>query len=325
MTSPRERSRRVQNTELRPLGAGEILDRAVTLFVRRFVPIVAVLSIAIVPLMLSEALIAPGSARMFTDLGRVLTSTNGGSGSVAAAAALTRDQAGAGQYAIVILLSIVVRLLMWSAILAVASAAYAGATTTFGTAYRLALRCWPAQAVVAVTFAIIGSVLFVPVLIAYAIAIAVVFGLIALHAEVVAAIFGVVAAIVVLGGFLLLGAWVYMTYQLASAAVVIESMNPIAAITAALRRSFARQTWWRTVVAGLIALTLTQGAALVFVGLGLLVASLAHVAQLSFVILGLGTIVVEGVLAVFVVVFSTDVRVRREGLDLIALTEPAPV
>jgi len=307
----------VQNTELRPLGAGEILDRAVTLFVRRFVPIVAVLAIAIMPLMLFEALIAPGSARMFTDIGRVLMSTRGGADSAAAAAALTRDQAGMGQYAIVALLSIVVRLLMWSAILAVASAAYAGATTPFGTAYRLALRCWPGQAVVAVTFAIIASVLFVPVVIAYAIALAGVFGLMALHAEVIAAIFGVVALIVVLGGFLLLGAWVYMTYQLASAAVVIESMNPIAAVTAALRRSFARQTWWRTVVAGLVVLTVTQGAALMFAGLGILVATLAHMAQLSFAILGVGSIVVEGVLAVFVVVFSTDVRVRREGIDLI--------
>jgi hypothetical protein len=322
--SPRERSRRVQNSELRPLGAGEILDRAVTLFVRRFVPIVAVLAIAIVPLMLTEALIAPGSARMFTDIGRVLMSTRGGADSAAAAAALTRDQAGIGQFAIVALLSLVVRLLMWSAILAVASAAYAGATTPFGTAYRLALRCWPGQVVVAVTFGIIASVMFVPVMIAYAIALAGVFGLIALHADVIAAIFGIVAVIVVLGLFLLVGAWVYMTYQLASAAVVIESMNPIAAVTAALRRSFARQTWWRTVVAGLIVLSVTQGAALVFAALGILVATLAHMAQLSFVILGVGTIVVEGVLAVFVVVYSTDVRVRREGLDLIALTESAP-
>jgi hypothetical protein len=316
VSGPRERFRSVQNSELRPLGAGEILDRAVTLFVRRFVPIVAVLAIAIVPLMLTEALIAPGSARMFADLGRVLMSTRGGADSAAAAAALTRDQAGMGQYAIVVLLSLVVRLLMWSAILVVASAAYAGATTPFGTAYRLALRCWPGQVVVAVTFGIIASVLFVPVVIAYAIALAGVVGLIALHAEVIAAIFGIVAAIVVLGAFLLLGAWVYMTYQLASAAVVIESMNPIAAVTAALRRSFARQTWWRTIVAGLIVLAVTQGAALVFAALGILVATLAHMEQLSFVILGVGTIVVEGVLAVFVVVFSTDVRVRREGLDL---------
>jgi hypothetical protein len=304
------------------MGAGEILDRAVTLFVRRFVPIVAVLAIAVVPLLLCEALIAPGSARMFADLGRVLMSTNGGTNSTAAAAALARDQAGVGQFALVMVLSLVVRLLMWSAILAVASAAYAGATTPLGAAYRLALRCWPGQAVVAVTFAIISSVLFVPVIVAYAIAIAGVFGLIALHAEVIAVIFGIVAAIVVLGGFVLVGAWVYMTYQLASAALVIESMNPIAAVTAALRRSFARQTWWRTVVAGLIVLTVTQGAALVSAALGVLIATLAHVAQLSFVILGLGTIIVEGVLAVFVVVFSTDVRVRREGLDLLAQTAP---
>jgi len=42
----------LRQTELRPLGAGELLDRAVTLFVRDFVPIVTVLAVVIVPLVI---------------------------------------------------------------------------------------------------------------------------------------------------------------------------------------------------------------------------------------------------------------------------------
>src|SRR5947209_13783940 len=55
----RERSRRVQNTELRPLGAGEMLDRAITLYVRRFALIVTVLAVVSVPIVLLEALTVP--------------------------------------------------------------------------------------------------------------------------------------------------------------------------------------------------------------------------------------------------------------------------
>ena len=67
-------------------------------------------------------------------------------------------------------------------------------------------------------------------------------------------------------------------------------------------------------------LLVTEGASLLFAAVGLILAALTHVPPVSFAILGLGQILVEGLLAVFVVVYATDIRVRREGLDLVAMT-----
>jgi len=39
--------------------------------------------------------------------------------------------------------------------------------------------------------------------------------------------------------------------------------------------------------------------------------------RLYFAIFGTGTILLDGLVAAFVVVYATDMRVRREGLDLV--------
>ena len=309
----------MQNTELRPLGAGEILDRAVTLFVRSFAPLVLVLAAAIVPVLLFEALVAPGSTRMITDMGAVFTA--GGKAQTARAIdALTKDQGGAAQYALVIVVSYAIRVMMWSAILAVASAAYAGASIGLGAAYRIGLRKWFSQVLVGLTFLVLGTVASVPFFVAYLVAIAVIFALIgALHVEIVAIVFGVLAGVAIVGGMALIGSWTFMTYEVASAALVIENVGPIEAVTRGIRRTASRQTFWRTVLGGLILFLVTQGAVLLFTTAGIVLAAITRVPSLSFAILGGGQIVVDGLLAVFVVVFVTDVRVRREGLDLAAL------
>ena len=83
----------LRQTELRPLGAGELLDRAVTLFVRDFVPIVTVLAVVIVPVVALQALIAPKSGQVFTDLGRVFSAAgNRGATEAAAAGAHARQR-----------------------------------------------------------------------------------------------------------------------------------------------------------------------------------------------------------------------------------------
>jgi hypothetical protein len=44
---------------------------------------------------------------------------------------------------------------------------------------------------------------------------------------------------------------------------------------------------------------------------------------LYFAVLGAGSVVLEGIVAAFVVVFAVDFRVRREGFDILA-AEPPP-
>ena len=311
------------NTVLRPLGAGELLDRAVTIFVRYFVPIVVVLAVAIVPLIAFEAFVSPRSGHVFSDMGRVFSSAGNPAASRAAAKVLEGDSPAFGLTSLLFVVSVCVRLLEWSAIVTVVSNAYAGASTTIAQAYGVGLRRWPQQLLIAVVFAALGIVAAIPLLILYVILIFAVIALAALHLTVVAIAVGVVGGLIVIGGFVVVGSWVFMTYQLAAVAVVTETRNAIDAIGYGLRRGAARGMRRRTIVGGIVIFLVSEGGALPLIGIAALVTTLSHIDALYFAILGAGSVLLEGLIAAFVVVYAVDVRVRREGIDIVAEPPPA--
>jgi hypothetical protein len=314
----------LRHTELRPLGAGELLDRAVTLFVREFVPISIVLSAVLIPLVVFQAVAAPKSGQVFSDLGRIFSAAGNRAASQAAAEALSRDGASNAVTGLLFVVGIVARLLMWSAIVSLVATAYAGTRISFGRAYRIALARWLPQVVIALTFAVIGLLVSVPVVIAYLL-VAILIGILAgLNQFIAAVVVGVIGGLIVFAVIAVVLAWVFMTYQIASVAVVTETANPIDAIGAALRRGFARGIRWRTVVGGLVVFVINQAAAWPLLGVAAALTVLTHVNLLYFAITGLGSVLLEGIVAAFVVVFAVDIRVRREGLDLMA-AEPPPV
>jgi hypothetical protein len=313
----------VLNTELRPLGAGELLDRAVTIFVRHFIPIVVVLAVAVVPLIAFEAFVSPRSGHMFSDMGRVLSSAGNGPASRAAAQALEGDSPAVGLTALLVLASVCVRLLAWSAIVTVVSNAYAGASITLAQAYGVGLRRWPQQLLIAVVFGVLGFIAAIPLLILYVILIFAVIALAALHVTPVAVVVGVIGGLIVIGGFVGLGSWIFMTYQLAAVAVVTETRNAIDAIGYGLRRGAAKGMRRRTIVGGLVIFLLSEGGALPIIGIAAVATMLTHIDALYFAILGAGSVLLEGLIAAFVVVYAIDVRVRREGIDIVAEPPPA--
>jgi hypothetical protein len=313
----------VQNAELRPLGAGELLDRAVTIFVRHFVPIVVVIAVTLVPLTILEALSNPHATSTFNDMMTVLSSANGSAASRRAAEDLTlSNRAGFLAFA-VIFLAVVVRLVMWSALVYVVAAAYAGSRVTLAQAYRIGLSRWFAQIVVGLAFSIIGTVTLIPVFIAYILLVFGVVALVALHQIVLTVIVGVVFGLIVVIAAIILSSWVFMTYLLAAVAVVTERPNPISAISVALSRGLAPGMKRRTIVGGLVVFVVSEVGSLPLVGLGFLASGLTHVDALYFAIVGGGSVLLEGLVAAFVIVFAVDVRTRREGLDLVV--DPTPV
>lgn len=306
------------------MGAGELLDRAVTLFVRDFVPIVTVLAVVIVPLVVFQAIIAPKTGQVFGDLGRIFSAAGNRAASQAAAEALSRDSSTNGLTFLLYLVSAVSRLLMWSAIVAVIATAYAGARVSFGDAYRVGISRWFAQAVVALTFLVIGVITAIPLAIAYLL-VAILIGLLAgLNQFVAAVVVGIIGALAVFAVIAVLLSWIFMTYQLASVAVVTETANPVEAIGTALRRGFARGIRWRVVVGGLVVFVVNQVGAFPLIGVAAALTMLTHLNLLYFAIVGVGSVLLEGIVAAFVVVYAVDIRVRREGFDLIA-AEPPPV
>jgi hypothetical protein len=314
----------LRQTELRPLGAGELLDRAVTLFVREFVPIVTVLAVVIVPVVVLQALIAPKSGQVFTDLGRVFSSAGNRGAQEAAAAALSRDGGSNALTFMLFAVSSVGRLLMWSAIISLIATAYAGSRITFGHAYRVGFQRWLPQVVVALVFLVLGGVTVIPLLIAYLLVV-ILLGVLAGFNQFIAAVaVGVVGGLIVISAFAVVLSWVFMMYELAAVAVVTETANPIEAIGIALRRGFARGTRVRTIVGGLVVFVVSEVGSLPLIAVAVTLTAITHVDVLYFAVLGVGSVLLEGIVAAFVVVFAVDVRVRREGFDIIA-AEPPPI
>jgi len=312
----RERSPRVQNTELRPLGAGEMLDRAITLYVRRFPQIVLVLVVVSAPLILVQALVAPQSAHVFSDLAQVFAAS-GSAASRRAGQSMAADSAFTPLAAVVVFAAMIVRVLMWSAIIAVVSAAYAGTRTTLAEAYRLALKRWIPQMVVGLTFMIMGGIASIPIFILYFLFVGALVALSALQQTVAVVVVGVIAIVVFVAGLAVIGSFVFMAYELAAVAIVTETGNPVEAVQIALRRAFAPGMKRRTIVAGLVLFLVSEAGALPLVGIAAVATMLTHVDALYFAVLGAGGVLLDGIVAAFAVVYAVDVRVRREGYDLV--------
>jgi hypothetical protein len=315
----------VQNAELRPLGAGELLDRAVTIFVRRFVPIVVVIALTLVPVTALSAIANPHAGQIFTDFGRMMGSLGDPVASQHAAEQLSQSDRTSGFAVAVVFITLVVRLAMWSAIVAVVAGAYSGSRVTVAQAYRIGLQRWLAQVIVALAFGVMGIVALIPAFIAYLLVVIAVAALAALHFVLATIIVGIVFGLAVLAAFAIVSAWVFMTYELASVAVVTEEPNPVSAISVALRRAFARGMKRRTIVGGLVVFAISQIGTLPLIGLAALLAAVTHYDGLYFAVFGAGSVLLEGLVAAFVVVFAVDVRVRREGLDILAAETPPAI
>jgi len=315
----------VENTELRPLGAGEILDRAVTLFVRQFVPIVIVLAIVLVPVIALQAFAQPHSGRVFSDMAQVFRASGSGDPVAAREAErlLTLDSGNTPMILLIGLAASVLQLLMLSALIAVVVAAYNGSRLSVAEAYQTGLRCWFPQIVVALVFIVIAIIAMIPPFILYLLTVFVAAALAALHLTVPAIIAGIALGLIDLLAFTAAGSWVYMTYEVASVTVVTETRNAVTAIGIAMRRGLARPMLLRMTIGGLIILAITYAGLIPVYGIAATVSTLTHVDLLYFAISGAGTVLLEGLVTVFVVVYATDVRVRREGYDLALAAEPA--
>ena len=284
--------------DLRPLDLGEILDRAVTLFVRRFSAIVTAIAVAYVPF-----------AFVQWALGwLVLYKTR-----------LTREEW--SSFGLDVVLGVLVFALSRTAVAAIVGAAYMSRSLSLGAAYLLAARRFGAQIVVNIVTALIGGAILIvaaiPVIIMTIIATSggsrgIVPILIALG------IAGVVAIV--------LGAWLFLGYELATVRLAAHAQNGYTAVAAALRATVFRRPWRSLLAAGTL-LLVQVGGALILSGIAELMPSPGLHAFMMFGVGSAGTILIEALTVTFLVVYDVDIAVRYEGLDLavaLEVTPPAP-
>ena len=298
----------------RPLGMGEILDRAVTVSVQRFPMLIALLAVLTVPL----AILQSFSANPLSQYIALIQAAAKGSKTDTAAILNSIPKTGP-------LIALLVSALLVGVITLAVARALAGESLTIGGIYRSALRRLPS--IVAT-----GAIWFL-ILIAVSIVFSIVFGLVIFlvvrpSGVAVPAPGGIAAILLILVVALAisipLGAIGYALAIVSFASAVLETRNPFIAIGRAFRRIFARREFLRSIVVSLALFAVTLATSLLGVVLGGILFALTKWFASYIVIAQLFSSIGLIFSTATATIYYLDVRLRREGADLMAMPTSVP-
>ncbi|MEO6835188.1 MAG: hypothetical protein ABI231_04700 [Candidatus Tumulicola sp.] len=296
--------------ELRPLGFGEIFDRAITLYVRNFRPFFAIVLVLIVPLAVVQYVLDSSQA---TQIDAVLRVIQHPGSKLPPTAALFGSP---GEIITLVLVAVLFYALWPFALDAVAvgvARLYRGRPVEFGTCYRAVLPRWTAilgtlaiqAAIFIIWYVAFLAIVFLSILIAAVFA----------RAWLPLGIAGFAGAFVVDLAALLALAPLFIALTFAMNAVVIENRGPVAAIASGFRRVFTRQEFWRALLFSLAVVAILFGSSVVVAAL-VWVALWFHLIALEVILGSLMRAAFAPFSIVLIAVYYFDVRIRREGFDL---------
>ncbi|MGA8532552.1 MAG: hypothetical protein WB615_00425 [Candidatus Tumulicola sp.] len=301
--------------ELRPLGFGEIFDRAITLYVRSFWPFFAIVLVLIVPLAVVQYVLDSSQSAQLYEVLRVLQHPN------SPPPAMANLFGSPAQIAALVLTGLIFYALWPFALNAVAigvARLYSGRPVEFGACYQAVLPRWAA---------ILGTLLVqFGIFIAWYVAfIAVLFSSMLLatifaQAWLPLGIVGFFAAAVATLAALLVLAPIFIALTFAMNAVVIEKRGTVAAIASGFTRVFNRGEFWRALLFALAALAVIAGSSIV-ISVVAFAAILVHAIAVEVVLGSLLRAAFAPFSIVLIAVYYFDVRIRREGFDLEAELE----
>ncbi|MGH7728864.1 MAG: hypothetical protein ACREM2_08745 [Vulcanimicrobiaceae bacterium] len=296
---------------LRPLGLGEILDRAVTLSVRRFPLFAAIRVLFQAPYAIAQYEFNRGSYQM---LGALLP-TAGKPADPAAMRAILVQNHPSQVFGVIVLVAMLAVPPIFAALTYAVSAAYLGRNPTFNEAIRAGVSRW--LPLLGVYFFLLVAAVMANVALALS-AVVVVLGVAGLAAGskvlavIIGGVLGVAAFALVVVAFTLL----LVVMQIATFICVVEGAGPLSALRLAVRRVLGSIGIPRSVLFGLIYSLIALGGAIVAaLGAAALVTLVRSVA-LSLAFTSLVNIALAIFLTTVVGIYYFDLRVREEGLDL---------
>ncbi len=314
---------------LRPLGLGELLDRAVTLCVKHFVPLSLIFLVYAVPL----GIVQYFATRDVTSLLQAFTETlqAQASGGKAGDPAAIRHALAAvpplnGWYPALIAMIFFIGPIPTAALIEATSAMYLNRATSFGSAYRVAFACWPALIGINILYVVAGAILYVAVVLA-AVAIAIGLAVItaALHAFGIAIDVVIGLAVTVAGAaFFIVAA---LALQISYFTCVVERGGVVTSFGRGVRRVFAGVGLKRSLLVGIAFLAIALSISIVSaIGEAALFAAVRN-AALGTAYSTVVRVATAAFTTAFLAIFYFDLRVREEGLDLqlAALAAQSPV
>ncbi len=307
---------------MRPLGLGEILDRAVTLCVRHFVIFALIWVVFALPLAVFQFLGTQDQSKIFGALAEILRQSNAGKSAdpSAISAALQGSPVLNGWTAAYFLSFLFVSPLATAALVTAAATLYLGGRLDFGAAYRVALSRYLHLLGYNLMWLLGAAILYLAIVFAGVI---LAFGFIGLASALkaagvaIAVIFGIIFGLAIVCFALI----VLVAYNVGFYVCVIERRSFVEAFAAGIQRVFNRVGFVRALFVGLAYLAIGIGVwILSLAGQGLLYGLLrSHILGTAF-----GTLVsvaIAAFLTAFLTIFYFDLRVREEGLDLLLAAE----
>jgi hypothetical protein len=302
--------------DLRPLGIGEILDRAVTLFVQRFAVLILILAVVAVPVAIVQYAAQPATAGMLADFQRILTLPPGHPDEQRKILRqISADNHVTGFGIGLVLASAVLSALSTTACIIGVAQAYAGRVPSVRQVYREALRRWLAQLAAAIAFMGFAFVLAIAIgIVVFFVALAI--GALGIVSRVAAVVVGVPVALIALPAFFGAIVLLYFAAQMTLVSIALEDANPIRGIAAGLRRTLSPAIFWRSALVATIVFAVSLIGSLVLLSIAAALTALTHITALYPIVAVIGEVALSALITTFIVVYAIDVRIRREGYDL---------
>jgi hypothetical protein len=299
--------------ELRPLGFGEIFDRAVTLYIRNFVPFAAIVVVLVVPVAILQYVIDRAAGSQLETLIRAITHP-GQMGNNSTLTTLFATPASAVATILTILLTYIAGPFVMNAVAVGVARLYRGRPVEFRACYEAVFRRW--SQVMGLLFVEFGVFLgwYVATVVA-AILVVLLATLLGSLVAPLAVVFGILAIVVVLCVMLPLLAPLVVALGFAMYAVVIEERGVIESLVSGFTRVFNRTEFWRALLFAIAAGAIVFGASTMFGAVALLAAYI-HLPIVEAIVQAIPNAVISPFAVVLFAIYYFDVRIRREAYDL---------
>jgi hypothetical protein len=298
--------------ELRPLGFGEIFDRAITLYIRNFVPFAAIVGVLIVPLAILQYFLNLSSQPEYDAIFRVFQ--HPGQAGTEHIPTIFDTPAAVGVLAATLLLAYVMGPFVMNAVAVGVARLYRDRPVEFRACYEAVFRRWPQiLGLIGIEFLVVLGLYLAAVFIA----VGIVFVAIALGGALpgLAFVFGLFAVLIVIVVMLPLIAPLIVALAFAMYAAAIEERAVVASLLLGFSRVFNRAEFWRALLFCIAALAITVGASTMLSMLGL-AAAIVHLPVVETIIQTVPSFVITPFSAVLFAIYYFDVRIRREAFDL---------
>jgi len=302
---------------LRPLGLGELLDRAVTLCVRQFVPFALIYVAFAIPLGFVKFFASKNLTTVIQTFADQLKAQSSGHAPDPSAYSAAFAQAGDnfGWTGALFALTFFVGPLATAALIAATSATYLGGRATFADAYRTGLSRWLPMLGINIFYAVAGGVLYM-VAIVIALLLFFALGAITLAAHTLGIAISIVVGLAVAIVLIAVAVIVALALNVSYFSCVVERENVIVAFASGIGRVFSGVGIKRSLLVGSAYVAVIVGISIVSaLGQGVLV-GLVRSELAGAIFTTLVAVATAAFLTAFMTIFYYDLRVREEGLDL---------